>query len=58
MLRGDTGRFDDRGYGAADHIRGSHERDGRSNSKLSFWTHFGTHIDPPYHFVDGGLTIA
>ncbi|MBI2321217.1 MAG: cyclase family protein [Chloroflexi bacterium] len=34
-----------------------HARDGRSNSKVSFWTHIGTHIDPPYHFVDGGQTI-
>ena len=34
-----------------------HARDGRSNSKVSFWTHFGTHIDPPYHFVENGLTI-
>lgn len=34
-----------------------HERDGRSNSKVSFWTHIGTHIDPPYHFVADGLTI-
>ena len=34
-----------------------HKRDGRSNSKVSFWTHVGTHIDPPYHFVEKGLTI-
>ncbi len=34
-----------------------HSRDGRSNSKLSFWTHMGTHIDPPYHFFEDGLTI-
>jgi kynurenine formamidase len=34
-----------------------HARDGRSNSKLSFWTHMGTHIDPPYHFVADGMTI-
>lgn len=34
-----------------------HARDGRSNSKLSFWTHTGTHIDPPYHFVPDGITI-
>jgi kynurenine formamidase len=34
-----------------------HSRDGRSNSKISFWTHVGTHIDPPYHFVEKGLTI-
>lgn len=34
-----------------------HSRDGRSNSKVSFWTHTGTHIDPPYHFVADGPTI-
>lgn len=34
-----------------------HPRDGRSNSKVSFWTHTGTHIDPPYHFVADGPTI-
>ena len=34
-----------------------HSRDGRSNTKVSFWTHTGTHIDPPYHFVEDGSTI-
>lgn len=41
------------------HLEPSHvrARDGRSNSTVSFWTHLGTHIDPPYHFVEGGQTI-
>ncbi|MBI3967102.1 MAG: cyclase family protein [Chloroflexi bacterium] len=34
-----------------------HAEHGRSNSKVSFWTHLGTHIDPPYHFVEQGITI-
>ena len=35
----------------------SHEKDGRTNATLMFNIHEGTHIDPPYHFIEDGLTI-
>ncbi len=34
-----------------------HEVHGRSNTKLTMPIHVGTHVDPPYHFVAGGMTI-
>lgn len=34
-----------------------HARDGRSNTKVTFWTHIGTHVDPPYHFVESAPSI-
>lgn len=35
----------------------THERDGRSNTKVVFSIHTGTHIDAPYHFYKEGATI-
>lgn len=35
----------------------THERDGRTNATLTFNIHEGTHIDPPYHFIEDGATI-
>jgi arylformamidase len=35
----------------------THERHGRTNADLKFNIHEGTHIDPPYHFVENGATI-
>jgi len=35
----------------------THERQGRTNADLKFNIHEGTHIDPPYHFVENGATI-
>jgi kynurenine formamidase len=35
----------------------THEEHGRSNTKVVFSIHTGTHIDAPFHFVPGGLTI-
>lgn len=35
----------------------THEEHGRTNATLSFSIHMGTHIDPPYHFVEDGATI-
>ena len=26
-------------------------------SRLSFSTHIGTHVDPPYHFMEGGVPL-
>lgn len=34
-----------------------HEVHGRSNTRLCMPIHVGTHVDPPYHFVAGGITI-
>ena len=34
-----------------------HEIHGRSNTKISMPVHVGTHIDAPYHFVPGGITV-
>ncbi|MBI2871741.1 MAG: cyclase family protein [Chloroflexi bacterium] len=34
-----------------------HERDYRSNSRISMSIHLGTHVDAPYHFVPGGATV-
>jgi arylformamidase len=35
----------------------THERDGRSNTKVVFSIHTSTHIDAPYHFYAGATTI-
>ena len=35
----------------------SHASHARSNQKLCLATHIGTHVDAPYHFVDGAATI-
>lgn len=35
----------------------THEKHGRTNADLKFNIHEGTHIDPPYHFVENGATI-
>jgi arylformamidase len=35
----------------------THEADCRSNTRVDFSIHTGTHIDAPYHFVPDGLTI-
>lgn len=34
-----------------------HDRDFRSNSFLQISTHTGTHVDAPFHFIKGGVTI-
>ena len=34
----------------------THETHARSNQKLCLATHIGTHVDAPYHFVDGATT--
>jgi arylformamidase len=33
------------------------ERDGCAVSRLELSTHTGTHLDPPAHFIAGGLTV-
>ncbi|MFZ5633534.1 MAG: cyclase family protein [Bacillota bacterium] len=35
----------------------THVVHGRSNAALTTSIHAGTHVDAPYHFFDGGLTI-
>lgn len=35
----------------------THEEHGRTNATLMFNIHEGTHIDPPYHFIEDGATI-
>ena len=35
----------------------THATHARSNQKLSLATHIGTHVDAPFHFVDGAETI-
>ena len=35
----------------------THATHARSNQKLCLATHIGTHVDAPYHFVDGAATI-
>ena len=35
----------------------THASHARSNQKLCLATHIGTHVDAPYHFVDGATTI-
>lgn len=35
----------------------THEKDKRSNTKVTFSIHTGTHIDSPYHFFPNGKTI-
>lgn len=35
----------------------THEKDKRSNTKVTFSIHTGTHIDSPYHFFPDGKTI-
>ena len=35
----------------------THETHARSNTKLTLATHLGTHVDAPYHFHPGGVTI-
>jgi len=35
----------------------THDRDGRSNTKVVFSIHTSTHIDSPYHFYADGMTI-
>jgi arylformamidase len=35
----------------------THETHARSNTKLTLATHLGTHVDAPYHFHPGGITI-
>lgn len=35
----------------------THEADGRSNTRVEFSIHTGTHIDAPYHFYPDGKTI-
>lgn len=35
----------------------THASHARSNQKLCLATHIGTHVDAPYHFVDGAATI-
>ncbi|HAA95075.1 MAG: cyclase family protein [SAR202 cluster bacterium] len=35
----------------------THETHARSNQKLCLATHIGTHVDAPYHFVDGATTV-
>jgi arylformamidase len=32
-------------------------RDGCAVARLALGTHTGTHLDPPAHFIDGGLTV-
>ncbi|GGM69437.1 cyclase [Thermogymnomonas acidicola] len=32
-------------------------RDGYAIERISAMTHTGTHIDAPYHFIDGGATV-
>ena len=35
----------------------THETHARSNQKLCLATHVGTHVDAPFHFVDGATTV-
>ncbi len=35
----------------------THATHARSNQKLCLATHIGTHVDAPFHFVDGAATI-
>jgi len=35
----------------------THETHARSNQKLCLATHIGTHVDAPFHFVDGATTV-
>ena len=35
----------------------THASHARSNQKLCLATHIGTHVDAPFHFVDGATTI-
>lgn len=35
----------------------THATHARSNQKLCLATHIGTHVDAPYHFVDGATTV-
>ena len=35
----------------------THESHARSNTKLTLATHVGTHVDAPYHFHPGGITV-
>lgn len=35
----------------------THERHGRSNTKITFSIHTATHVDAPYHFYPEGLTV-
>lgn len=35
----------------------THEKHGRSNTKVTMSIHMGTHVDCPYHFVPTGLTV-
>ncbi|MDA8195012.1 MAG: cyclase family protein [Thermaerobacter sp.] len=35
----------------------THEREGRSNTRVEFSIHTGTHIDAPFHFFPEGKTI-
>ena len=34
-----------------------HATHARSNQKLCLATHIGTHVDAPFHFVDGATTV-
>ena len=46
------------GFGAVDYrLIHTHEQHGRTNADLKFNIHEGTHIDPPYHFIENGATI-
>jgi kynurenine formamidase len=35
----------------------THQSHARSNTKLTLATHVGTHVDAPYHFHPGGITV-
>ena len=35
----------------------THATHARSNQKLCLATHIGTHVDAPFHFVDGATTV-
>jgi arylformamidase len=35
----------------------THEVHGRSNTRMVFSIHTGTHVDVPYHFISDGLTV-
>jgi len=46
------------GFGSVDYkLIHTHEQHGRTNADLKFNIHEGTHIDPPYHFIENGATI-
>ncbi len=34
-----------------------HDEHGRSNTRMIFSIHTGTHVDVPYHFFSDGLTV-